>query len=465
MDSESLQVEDEAQQHFPTYRFKERDVVLEELKLAAKSLESEERLFINATNVSVIFVAAAGSLIVGSLDEILSLLAPILPPLWSLILLIFIVVVFARMALSYFAYRQKVIVYAARKVVVLRRMLGISYGTQRLVLPNWRLEGADEPFAIRMFPGWSTPATLPGLAVTGISTLVCFVVLVFIQKQKCVDALSSSLVSYSIPYPRVLFPILVSLLIYLYLITSFRRALYDVHENSMIRLGHFVAKVLRVGLENNFEYVMYRAYLAKYELKRNIRDLSALKRMLIFIEDGSFTSHFGISFRGIGRSLKKFVCERVKTGGSTITQQLVRSIFIRDLEKRFRRKIVEIIFALGFDRKLEKNDQLEVYLASVRFERGIYGVVAAFEYFWGGPLRSPSSSEAFFLIERVSNINSRLLGNKVSETLTRAKRDGLLSKEELKEIIILYSKAIKDGKIIDEEEKELGKLAKVVDES
>lgn len=49
-------------QHFPTYHFKERDVALEEYRFATKTLEAEERVFLNAANLSVVVGAALGSL-------------------------------------------------------------------------------------------------------------------------------------------------------------------------------------------------------------------------------------------------------------------------------------------------------------------------------------------------------------------------------------------------------------------
>lgn len=57
-------------QHFPTHHFDDRDIALEEYKVAAKNLESEERVFLNASNVSLVSTAALGSLLVGSSDRL-----------------------------------------------------------------------------------------------------------------------------------------------------------------------------------------------------------------------------------------------------------------------------------------------------------------------------------------------------------------------------------------------------------
>src|SRR3972149_2528008 len=155
-------------QHFPTYSFKERDIVLEEYRTAAKSLESEERVFLNASNIAVVAGAGLGSLAVGALDPLTRALSAVARPEIALLALLFLTTAFAYITIRYFADRQRAVVFAARKVIVLRRMLGLSYGPLQLVLPNWRIEGADEPFAVRLFPGWSTYVTYPYYALAGI---------------------------------------------------------------------------------------------------------------------------------------------------------------------------------------------------------------------------------------------------------------------------------------------------------
>ena len=60
-------------QHFPTYKFNDRDIALEEYKVSSKLLESEERIFLNASNLTLIFATAVGSLIVSYNDKISNL--------------------------------------------------------------------------------------------------------------------------------------------------------------------------------------------------------------------------------------------------------------------------------------------------------------------------------------------------------------------------------------------------------
>src|SRR4030042_2802846 len=164
-------------QHFPTYNFHDRDIALEEYKTAAKNLEAEERVFLNASNIAVIASAGIGSLAIGSVDNLTQKLTNVVPATLTLAVLVTLTAGFSWVALRYFADRQKSVVFAARKVIVLRRMLGLNYGTIQLVLPNWRIEGADEPFAVRLFPGWNTYVTYPYYAMAGISSAVLFFLL------------------------------------------------------------------------------------------------------------------------------------------------------------------------------------------------------------------------------------------------------------------------------------------------
>ncbi|MBI4473601.1 MAG: transglycosylase domain-containing protein [Acidobacteria bacterium] len=143
------------------------------------------------------------------------------------------------------------------------------------------------------------------------------------------------------------------------------------------------------------------------------------------------------------------VHRRRKYGGSTITQQLVRTLFIADPTKLVRRKLVEITLALWFHRVCTKPLQLELYLASVRFDAGIAGLPAAIRYFFGSLKKSLSSAEAFFLIERISNIHSRLLVEKIDQMIRAAVAAELLKMEDVTRVIELYDAAVRTGKIKD----------------
>ncbi len=430
------------QQHFPTYHFDDRDIAIEEYKTAAKSLEAEERVFLNASNIAVIASAGFGSLAVGSLDNLTVRFSNIVPPTLTLAILVILTCGFSLVALRYFADRQKAVVFAARKIIVLRRMLGLNYGMIQLVLPNWRIEGADEPFAVRLFPGWNTYVTYPYYALAGISSVVIFFLL------------ASLVVHHSIPptigsLPAWIVIALVSLFWATCLAFVYRKALLDTHERPGLLIARNIANFMHLRIVNNFEYVIYRATLARYEISRLKVDLSNLKQLLVLIEDRSFYRHHGISVKALGRALLGLIKVKRRSGGSTITQQVGRTLFIIDQSKLFRRKLIELFIALWVNRIFPKDDQLELYLAAVRFERGVYGVLDAMRYYWGRIITNPSRAEAFFLIERVSNIRSLFLTDKIIQIARSAIDVGQIKTEDIVELIRLYEESISNGKIKD----------------
>lgn len=427
-------------QHFPTYHFKDRDVALEEYIFATKTLEAEERVFLNATNLSVIVGAALGSLALGSLEKLSETFTPVVPEVAILGLILLLTGGFSVLSLRYFADRQKAVVFAARKVIVLRRMLGMSYGSLQLVLPNWRIEGADEPFAVRLFPGWHTHVAYPCYAIAGISAAVVFFLLAALLKLLQV-------MGHALPFIPLPLVVGVTAAWFVGLAWTYRKALVDTHERMGLLIAKRIARALDLKLVGNIEYVIYRGTLAKHELHRLGIDLSFAKKLLVHIEDKEFFVHSGVSAKGLGRLFLSVLGRRRRSGGSTITQQLARTLFIEDQSKLFRRKLIEVMLARWFNKVFTKTDQLEMYFASVRFESGVFGIAAAMKHFFDVVTKTVSPAQAFFLIERVSNIRSRLLVEKVDQTLRGAVSVGLLSHADAREVVTLYASAVKDGKV------------------
>jgi len=427
-------------QHFPTYEFRERDIALEEYKFATKTLEAEERVFLNAANLSVVVGAALGSLGLGNLDKLVAVFAPVVSGAAAIAVFVLLTLGFGVLSLRYFADRQKAVVFAARKVIVLRRMLGMSYGSLQLVLPNWRVEGADEPFSLRLFPGWDTYVIYPCYSIAGISAAVTFFALAALLKQIDIDPAQHLFLD---------LPLLIgiSAACFVGLALTYRLALLDTHERWVLLFVARFANAIGVRLVGNFEYVIYRATLARHELHRLGVEMSVLKRMLVQVEDKEFYSHAGVSLRGFARILLYLIGRRRRSGGSTITQQLVRTLFIVDQSKLYRRKIIEILFARWFNGVFTKTEQLEMYLASVRFENGVFGLPAAMKHFFGDLKKSVSPAEAFFLVERVSNIRSGLLVEKIDQTLQAAVKEEVLTKGDAHQVVILYRRGVDAGKI------------------
>lgn len=102
-----------------------------------------------------------------------------------------------------------------------------------------------------------------------------------------------------------------------------------------------------------------------------------LQNAVLAIEDNDFFRHWGVSPRGITRAaVNNIVKRRVSQGGSTITQQLAKTIFLTP-DRTFSRKIKEALLTLQLERNYTKEEILQLYLNQIYFGAGAYGVEAA----------------------------------------------------------------------------------------
>jgi len=112
-----------------------------------------------------------------------------------------------------------------------------------------------------------------------------------------------------------------------------------------------------------------------------------LQRAVIDTEDADFYRNRGISLRGILRAgIRNLIEKGYAEGGSTITQQLARNLFLTN-EKSLTRKIAEMLLAIQIERRLTKDEILERYLNQVYFGQGAYGVETAAEVYFGKPAK------------------------------------------------------------------------------
>lgn len=115
---------------------------------------------------------------------------------------------------------------------------------------------------------------------------------------------------------------------------------------------------------------------------------------IVSIEDKRYRYHPGVDPLGIARSfVVRFQKGRFTQGGSTITQQLARNIFLTN-DRTWTRKLREIVLALALERKFSKDQILELYLNRVYFGGGAYGIDAASRKFFGHPAADLSLAEA-----------------------------------------------------------------------
>ena len=119
-----------------------------------------------------------------------------------------------------------------------------------------------------------------------------------------------------------------------------------------------------------------------------------LPQAVIATEDRRFYSHFGIDPWGMMRAgVADMRAGHVVQGGSTITQQLAKNLFLTN-ERTFKRKIQETLLALWLEHKFSKNQILEIYLNRVYLGAGTYGVDAASHRYFGKSARNLSLTEA-----------------------------------------------------------------------
>jgi len=169
----------------------------------------------------------------------------------------------------------------------------------------------------------------------------------------------------------------------------------------------------------------YRAaYVALPDLPENL--ISAV----VSVEDKRYFSHTGIDLRGIARAaVANLSSGGISQGGSTITQQLVKVLYLTP-ERTFQRKLQEMVLAVALEHQLGKERILELYLNSVYFGSGAWGAPAAAEIYFGHTLSELTVAEAATLaasIQAPSDIN--LLSN-LEATRERASRVLRLMREQ-----------------------------------
>ena len=158
----------------------------------------------------------------------------------------------------------------------------------------------------------------------------------------------------------------------------------------------------RIG-QNTFVYAADGSLLGSIPAERNREpvgpgDMSLwVRRATVAIEDRRFFDHSGIDFEGIARAtVKNLEAGGVVEGGSTITQQLVRNLYI-SRERTVQRKVKEACLATKLDRAWSKPKILTTYLNQVYYGNHAYGIEAAAQTYFSKPARDLELREAALL--------------------------------------------------------------------
>ncbi|MCL4244784.1 MAG: monofunctional biosynthetic peptidoglycan transglycosylase [Candidatus Dadabacteria bacterium] len=128
-----------------------------------------------------------------------------------------------------------------------------------------------------------------------------------------------------------------------------------------------------------------------------------LVESVIMAEDRNFLTHHGFYWEEMWNSMLKNIRNgRILRGGSSITQQLAKNVFLFP-ERSFRRKFRETLISLRLERDIPKARILEIYLNVIEWGEGIYGAEEASRHYFGKPASLLSLSEAIRLAACVPN--------------------------------------------------------------
>jgi len=172
------------------------------------------------------------------------------------------------------------------------------------------------------------------------------------------------------------------------------------------------------------------------EIPQNIKNAS------IALEDDSFYSHMGVRPISTLRAVIKNIVTGSSEGGSTITQQLVKSVFLNP-EKTIFRKLKEMVIALRLEKELTKDEILSLYLNQIPYGSGAYGVQSAAETFFAKKAKDLTLLESAYLASLPNapsfyspyGKNRDRLDERAKFTLQRMRDENFISKEEYEKTI------------------------------
>lgn len=165
-----------------------------------------------------------------------------------------------------------------------------------------------------------------------------------------------------------------------------------------------------------------------------------MQQAILAAEDRHFYEHHGINFGSIARAtLTNLQAGRVKEGGSTITQQLIKNLFFEDQGRTMDRKIKEAFMSSEVERRYSKDRILEMYLNQVYFGNGGYGIERAAQRYFDRGAGSLSLAQAAFLAGLVkapsdlgSATNRKMAINRQHEILSKMVEYGYITEDQAK---------------------------------
>ena len=129
-----------------------------------------------------------------------------------------------------------------------------------------------------------------------------------------------------------------------------------------------------------------------------------LKKAIVASEDNQFYSHWGINIRGFIRAVGGVLLHKTWGGGSSVTMQLARGLFLTP-EFSLSRKLKEMLLAIQIEKKYTKDQIMTFYLNKIFLGGSIYGVEAAARYYFGKPVKEINLAEAALIAGIIPNPN------------------------------------------------------------
>ena len=146
--------------------------------------------------------------------------------------------------------------------------------------------------------------------------------------------------------------------------------------------------------------VLKKLYIHKRDIVKISQIPRSLRHGLLAMEDRNFFEHSGVSFQSLARAvLVNLMTLSRKQGASTITQQLARNMYNTiGFQKTYTRKLKELITSINIEQIYTKSEIMELYLNSVYFGHGTYGVQAASNHYFGKDVSDLGLDESAILI-------------------------------------------------------------------
>ncbi|MEC3874392.1 monofunctional biosynthetic peptidoglycan transglycosylase [Chryseobacterium salviniae] len=141
---------------------------------------------------------------------------------------------------------------------------------------------------------------------------------------------------------------------------------------------------------------LQRDYISYDEMGNNV------KKAVIASEDQKFFSHDGFDYTAIEKAMKNNEKGKKLRGGSTISQQTAKNVFLWQGRSWFR-KGLEAVYTFIIEKVWSKDIILERYLNSIEMGQGVFGVEAASEYYFGKPSKDLTVSEAAWIAAVLPN--------------------------------------------------------------